>query len=192
MQKTLSKLLANQTLAIDNHKHEGDFGWTWDNSVHLHKRMNGKLDGASILVNLNNVEVRYRPEKISKKSKEQLRSELQGAFKKPHIRKKFIAEICAFWADITRIPSPITEESIQDIKEPIKRIAKAFGIRQSITNNMIEDSIAFFNFANEQIIAFDANKGERISIGNDKDLVKKFLKSRNRSISQPEFLQIDI
>lgn len=163
----------------------------WDNSVHLHKRMNDKRDGASILVNLNNVEVRYRPERISGKSKELLRSELQKAFKKSSIRENFIAEVCAFWADITRIPLPITEESIQDIKEPIKRIAKAFGIRQSITNNMIEDSIAFFNFANEQIIAFDANKGERISIGNDKDLVKKFIKSRNRSISQPEFLQLN-
>lgn len=192
MQKTLSKLLANQTLAIDNHKHEGDFGWTWDNSVHLHKRMNGKLDGASILVNLNNVEVRYLPEHISEKSKRKLRSELQKAFKETCIREQFIAEVCAFWADITNVPFPITEENYQDIKDPIKRIAKAFGIRQTITDIMMEDSIAFFNFANEQIIAFDANKGERFSIGNNRDLVKKFLKSRNRSISQPEFLQIDI
>lgn len=186
-------MLPNQTLVIDNHKQAGESGWVWDESVHLHKRLtDNKRKGASVIVHLNKVEVKYLPKNIAKKNKTMLRTELQSVFDSQQIRAQFIAEICTFWADVTNIPLPITSDKINSLEIPIKRIASAFGIKSSITEKLLEDSVAFFKLSNEQTIAFDAKNGKRLSIGNDKGLIKRFVKSRAKYNTKSNFELLDI
>lgn len=130
----MKQLISGQTIELDNHDRGSGKEVTFDDNLHIHKRMNNdRYSGAEILVPLNlNRNVQIRKVSGSTKIKDKIIKEVNKVFKNKRKRVEFARYISK---QIDRYSSGFNEvERIENLVSGAQGIANHFELDTEVLN----------------------------------------------------------
>lgn len=171
---SLYSLISNQTIAVDNHNCATAI--KWDRKLHIHKRMN-KGSKSSLEFRLYFADGSPRVEFTNQRGKDFriLEEEIREAFYDKQICRKFIDSFYDAILPIVKCDKRKIDDMKRVARRAAKRIAVAFDLDDTITDEFIKRGDLFFNKFKEQYVAVDFSNN-RILVGDEEQSLMELAK----------------
>lgn len=168
----LSSLIDGQTIKIDNHNIGNVY--KWDNSIHLHKRMNSKkYRGIEVLIPLtSDGKLEFRG--ANGKKDLELMNEIEKAFSNPTIRVRFVKTLMKSLSDLFYSSNISKNEWYELFVIVASRIAAFFGLKTKIKEKMDNDIISFSRDKGIDIYIKADKEEKAIILGTDTTFINNF------------------
>lgn len=171
---SLYSLISNQTIGVDNHNSAAAI--KWDRELHIHKRMN-KGSKSSLEFRLYFADESPRVEFTNQRGKDYhiLEEEIREAFYDAQICRKFIDSFYDAILPIVNCDKRKVADMKRVARRAAKRIAVAFDLDDTITEEFIKRGDLFFNKFKDQYVAVDFSNN-RILVGDEEQSIIELAK----------------
>lgn len=166
---SLYSLISNQTIAVDNHNSAAAI--KWDRKLHIHKRMN-KGSKSSLEFRLYFADGSPRVEFTNQRGKDYhiLEKDIREAFNDTQICCKFIDSFYDALLPIVNCDKRKIADMKRVARRAAKRIAIAFELDDTITEEFVVRGDLFFNQFDDKYVAVDFSRNI-ILVGDEKQAV---------------------
>ena len=178
---TLTSLINNQSVRVDNHDSGSGRPFDWGTGVHIHKETDDKDCKIQFTLNLEKVaDIRFIKSSGDRDKQKRVKNEVKKAFKDKAVKKRFIKELGAALKRLNdNALNKLSEKDfIEKLKISAQSVVNLFGEDYKSQANSFEDdeifSSIFTDKHDDRIIIQQNIKKQHITISRSLQAIKKF------------------